>query len=142
MSLETYLAVFRGLEANEDGLVILGDEDACKVLVAWQKTDQLWRHPRSPAPEATHGRMEALWTWIVSGWEIDDAKVARLAGVPFSVTHAKLEMLIGNRLIYPDGSMSGAARKVLTVFMAKKLGFKLSPGDEGDRDDEKDEGRN
>jgi len=118
------IGVFRSLEQNDDALVVLGDDDAMRVAVAWSHTDQDWTRPTTAQPKTAHGRIGRLWSWLVSGWTIDAREVARLAGVPRSVAHMKLEMLIGNRLIYPDGEMSGGLRKVLAVHTAKKLGLR------------------
>jgi hypothetical protein len=122
--LEDVVGVFRALEQNDDALVVLGDETAMRVAVAWSHTDQEWERPPRPQPAAVHGKMGGLWSWMVSGWNVDARAVARLAGVPRTVAHAKLEMLIGNRLIYPDGSMAKGMRSVLLSYAARKLGIK------------------
>ena len=132
-SLEDHLAVFRSLETNEDALVILNDYDACRVLVAWTKTDQTWTRPRTAPPEPKHGQLAARWAWIVSGWDIDVEKVSRLAGLPQTVVHEKMEMLVGNRLVYPDGSTSGPAHKMLGTNTGLKLGFKPRHEQQGAR---------
>ncbi len=72
------------------------------------------------------GKMGALWDWIVAGWDVEAMahRVSRTSGVPADVTHAKLEILIGNRLIYPDGSLAKGAKAALNVITARKLGIK------------------
>ncbi len=125
--LENVLAPFRSLESNEDALIVLGDDEAMRVLIAWQHIDQEWAHPGGKQPLAIHGKMAKLWTWIMSGWEVDNRKVSRLAGVSPSIAHAKLEILMGNRLIYPDGSMSKGVRTALMAHTATKLGIKQKP---------------
>lgn len=122
--LEDVLSAFRGIEVNDDALVALGDDAAMRVAVAWSHTDQSWSRPSRPAPPPMAGKMAKLWEWIVSGWDVDARTVARLAGVPATVAHAKLEMLIGNRLLYPDGSMAKGMRAVLMSHAAKKLGLR------------------
>lgn len=125
--IEDVLAAFRALEESDDAIVVLNDENAMKVLVAWSHTDQQWTRPDSKPPPATHGRMARLWTWVVSGWEIDPRRVAQLAGVPVTVAHEKISVLVGNRLIYPDGTMAKGARQALGVYTARKLGIKQRP---------------
>ena len=128
-NLESVLAPFRGLEQNTDAVVVLGDEQAMRVLVAWQKIDNEWSPPATRVPVVTAGGMGRLWKWIVAGWDVlkIEREVARLAGVPRHIAHEKLEMLVGNRLIYPDGSMAGGARSALAIHTAKKLGIKQQP---------------
>ncbi len=124
VDLASLLATFRGVETNETSLVILGDDEAIRVLIAWTNVDDEWRAPASRPPSATAGKLGRLWTWIVSGWEVDANKVSRLAGVTKMVAHAKLEVLIGNRLIYPDGQMAKGARTALSAHAAIKLGIR------------------
>lgn len=70
--------------------------------------------------------MASLWDWVVAGWDLEAVtqRVSRAAGVPVDVAHQKIEMLVGNRLIYPDGSMAKGARSALNVDIARKLGIK------------------
>lgn len=128
-NLESVLAPFRGLEQNTDAVVVLGDEQAMRVLVAWQKLDNKWSPPTARAPVVSAGAMGRLWKWVVAGWDIGGVErdIARLAGVPRHIAHEKLEMLVGNRLIYPDGSMASGARSALAIHTAKKLGIKQQP---------------
>src|SRR6185312_9410225 len=105
--IEDVLAPFRALEANEHAIPVLDDDNAMRVLAAWTQTENTWEPPEgAKAPPARAGKMESLWRWVVSGWDVEALvqKVSRAAGVPVDIAHRKLEMLIGNRLIYPDGS--------------------------------------
>lgn len=132
--LEEVVAVFRAREGSEDAIVVIGDEPAMRVLAAWRNVDQSWTKPDGAPPEAIEGKLGRLWGWIVSGWDLDARRIARLAGMPTARVHEKLEILVGNRLIYPDGSMSKAARAALLGFTAKQLGIKRGmPKAEGER---------
>lgn len=125
--LEAVLAVFRSLERSDDAIVVLGDDAAMRVLVAWSHLDQSWQRPATAQPQAIHGRLGRLWDWVVAGWELDARAVSRVAGVPMATAHKKLSVLVGNRLIYPDGSMSTAVQRALTLYTAKKIGIKQVP---------------
>lgn len=118
------ISSFRAIEANEDAIPVLGDEDAMRVLAAWSKTDQQWKRPRRKPPEMTPTNHALVWSWLVEGWSIDHGSIAKAAGVRIAVAHEKMEMIIRNRLVYPDGSMSKAARTALNVHVAAKLGIK------------------
>jgi hypothetical protein len=124
VSLAKLLATFRGVETQETSLVILGDDEAVKVLIAWSNVDNEWTQPETRVPDATVGKLGKLWSWILSGWDVDTRKVSRLAGVTEAIAHVKLEILMGNRLIYPDGQMSKGARTALMAHTAIKLGIK------------------
>ncbi len=125
-SLEDVLAPFRAIESNDDVLVVLGDEHAMKALIAWTKVDNVWTHPPTKRPAMRHGNMASAWAWVISGWNIDEQTraIARLAGLPTDVAHEKIEILVGNRLIYPDGSLAKGTRVALNLYTAKKLGIK------------------
>lgn len=118
------LSTFRALEANEDAITVLGDEDAMKVLSAWSKTDQRWQAPKKKRPQITPTNHAEMWRWIVQGWTIDEEAIAVGSGLSANVVHTKMRMLIAARLVYPDGQMSKAARAALQVFVAQKLGIK------------------
>jgi hypothetical protein len=124
-SMEDILAAFRSLEKPSDAIVIIGDRDAIRVLSAWTRVDNLWTAPGGPVPAVRHGRMGQAWRWVCAGWTVDVDEVARLAGVPRSIAHAKLEVLRGNRLIFPDGSMSKGAELALAAYTGKVLGPKV-----------------
>jgi hypothetical protein len=124
--LEDALAVFRGVEDNQDAVVVIGDDDAMRVLVAWTHVDNDWYPPSTACPPLVHGKLAAAWDWIRAGWDLNERKISKLAGVPTSVARAKLDVLIGNRLIYPDGSLSKGVRLALAAFTAQRLGLKPS----------------
>ncbi len=125
--LEDVLSVFRVLESTEDAIPILGDEDAMKCLAAWSKTDQAWTKPRRKVPAVAHNRHAELWQWIIMGWSIDFVAIGAGSGLSQRVVHEKMEMLSRNRLIYPDGSTSKAARTALNIYVADMLGIKSKP---------------
>ncbi len=141
--LEDLIAAFRALEANEDAIPILGDEDAMRCLAAWSKTDQTWTKPRGRVPTIRPGNHADVWAWIVRGWSFDYTNIATGAGLSLRIAHEKVRMLSTNRLIYPDGSMSKAARTALNIHVAEKLGIKQqAPGRKPapkKRDDEGDD---
>lgn len=124
VNLEDFLAPFRGVEDNQDAIIILEDENAMRVLVAWTHVDNTWYAPSTACPPIVHGKLAAAWDWIRAGWDLDERKVARLAGLPHGIVHGKLEVLIGNRLIYPDGSIAKGTKLALSAFTARRLGIK------------------
>lgn len=128
-SLEYFLAPFRGVEDNQDAIIIIEDADAMRVLIAWTHVDNEWYAASTACPPIVHGKLAAAWDWIRAGWDFDERKISRLAGLPHGIVHAKLEILIGNRLIYPDGSMAKGTRLAMSAFTARRLGIK--PGAAG-----------
>lgn len=132
VNLAEMLNAFRALESDTDSVILLGDDHAMRTFVAWTKTDNVWSAPDKKPPPITHGKMTALWKWICAGWTIDAVAIARIAGLPVRVVHAKLEVLMGARLIYPDSSTPKATQLALTAYTAKQLGIKQQ-GSQGAR---------
>jgi hypothetical protein len=125
--LATLLDAIRVHEAKEDVLLILGDAHACRVLVAWSKTDPKWRRPSRIAPPVTATTIARAWAWIVRGWTIDHENIAVIAGVSEARAQEKIDQLVGGRLIYPDGSMSAPAHRALEAHAQIVLGLKPRP---------------
>jgi hypothetical protein len=120
-SLRELLDAFKALEHNNDAVPVLNDDDAMKVLIAWSKLDPVWERPRAKMPAFTPNNRNAVWLWLALGWDIDITSVSRGAGVSESVARTKLEVLQHNRLIYPDGTMSGGAKLALDIYVSTKL---------------------
>lgn len=118
------IEAFLVLDSNEAAVPILDDADAIKVLVAWSRTDNAWRRPRAKPPKVQPGSHGAAWAWAVAGWTIDVASIARIAGLQTRVVRDKVDMLVGLRLIYPDGRMAKSARTAINVYVGKKIGVK------------------
>jgi hypothetical protein len=121
------LNAFRGLESPEQlgPLVVEEGFDAATlhVLAAWLSSDHIWSQPKAPCPDG--GRATSVaWRWLVSGWTLDVEYVAKAADVSMSTARAKLELLVANRLIFPDGEMAKIAKAMLQAAIRKALGGK------------------
>lgn len=124
MELIDLLNTFKAVEEDTDSITVLGDDEAMRVLAAWKRTDQKWSRPKTKMPTMQAGNHAAVWAWICEGWIFDNDGIARGADLSLRVVHVKIRMLILARLIYPDGSVSKAARAALQVHVAQKLGIK------------------
>ena len=118
------LAAFRAAEQIEDIAVLTDaegfDSEIMRVLSAWRHTDNVWVEPKKPCPDPGMPTA-ASWRWLVAGWTIDERAVARAADVTESTARVKLDVLIGNRLIYPDGGMAKAALAALKSHVGKRV---------------------
>lgn len=97
------------------------DAETMRVLAAWQHQRQHWTSPSRPCPDDGRPTADA-WSWLVSGWDIDVTGVAAAAGVSRMIAREKLDVLIGNHLIYPDGGMARAALSALKTHVAQRIG--------------------
>lgn len=109
------------LETEEDAVCIVGaDVDAQalrRILIAWKKVE-ITRMPGKPPMREDE---PAMLAWLWDHIRYDEAGLRRLAGVPDVIR--RLEVLKGNRLIYPDGTISLAATKIVRQHMRRQLGM-------------------
>lgn len=123
MTFDEILAQFKAKEQPEDVLPLVGKEEAParlrKLALAWGKIGiERIDAPASPQP----GEL-GLWDWIWAQavWNEDDLRM--IAGVRGDITDS-MNVLRGNRIIYPDGSITIYATQVLRQIMKSQLGMK------------------
>ena len=99
------------------------DAETMRVLAAWGQTEVGWRAPKDPCPD--DGKpTPAAWRWLTSGLEVDYDALAEASGTTRRVARAKAAMLLGNHLVFPDGSVSTPARGALQSHARRALGIK------------------
>lgn len=122
------IAEFVNLERLEDVAVLTAedgfDAETMRVLAAWEKTEQRWSKPRGEMPTRPTA---AAWRWLVSGWELDIPAIADAAAVTYGTARDRMAVLTGNRLVYPDGTMSKFARNALRAHMGMRLNAGKGP---------------
>lgn len=120
------IAAFVEVEKLEDAAVLTSDEgfdaDTMRVLAAWEKTRHTWTRPRKRCP-GSEANVDT-WEWLTSGWEPDITAIADAASVSYAMARTAIAVLVGNRLIYPDGTMNEFARNSLRAHMAKRIAGK------------------
>lgn len=109
MSFEEVLKEFKTKETAEDIIPILTSEDIQKLVVAWPKIVIKRLQPRDPLPDDRNERWS--WLWKTVTWCEKDLQ--EISGVPEAKFKRLLNQVRGNRLIYPDGSVSSHASKYL-----------------------------
>ncbi len=78
---------------------------------------------RSCSGLAANGMPTArTWAWLCSGYRTSFEAIAAGAGVSTEVARDRVAMLLHNRLVYPDGSMSKWLLAALKTHVAKRLG--------------------
>ena len=133
------IEAFRSLEAAEQIGVLVAedgfDPETVRVIAAFLNIDHTWRMPSRRCPD--RGRpTAAAYSWLMSGYVIDHIAIADAAGVSRQSVVERMAMLIGNRLIYPDGTINIWARKALQTEVAKR-GRTQSKGKSKGKDDDK-----
>jgi len=111
---DTYTTTLEAMKAKGqvmDVLPILDDDMAQRVLIAWPRIT-ITRTPTSdPMPEGDN----TIWHWLWLGIDYNAEELAAVVGFQSKRVRLKVDQLKGNRLIFPDGTISEYAEKVLTA---------------------------
>lgn len=114
---ENILQEFKGSEVPEDIIPILDDETVQKMIVAWPKIVVKSKEHSGVPP----GDKNSRWLWL---WEHVDfvyTDLVDISGIPGIKFERVFFQVKGNRLIYPDGTISTWASKYLKQLIAKKI---------------------
>ena len=112
---------FKQNEAPEAVLLVADDPTLTKIVVAWNNLDvRPVKKPRRLPGESEHDRWD--WLWANVSYSLDD--LAERSGLAVSFVERKLKPLIGNRVLYPDGTVNSFVQRylrerVLKLFDAK-----------------------
>ncbi len=117
------LAWFKQNEKPEAVLLVADNPELIKIVVAWTSLDVRRADKLTSLP----GESESdVWEWLWGNSRFSRADLKEKFGVPFSevALENKMKPLIGNRIIYPDGTVNSFIQRylrerVLKLFEAK-----------------------
>jgi hypothetical protein len=102
----------KSAERMESALILMrkGDEadQLCAIALAWENAPPAWAENGETCPTDD----AESWNWCWRQVNIDKETIKRISGVQYGLERL-LAVLIGNRLIYPDGTLSTFATKAL-----------------------------
>ncbi len=108
-------------ESPEAVLFLADDPELMKIVVAWTTLDvrpaeKLTDPPDEPARKS--------WDWLWANAEYSVEDLAEKSGLTAPLVERKLRPLIGNRVLYPDGTVNSFVQRylrerVLKLFDAK-----------------------
>lgn len=123
LSFRDAVATFRADDPAESALVLIGKgglETALRrIFIAWPRTPP---RPKSAAAQPFPDGPD-LWDRLWAAVEIDHEGLRRATGMPGELTKY-LDILICNRLIYPDGTVSEIGTQVLRRMAKSALNLK------------------
>ena len=108
-------------ENPEAVLLIADDPEFTKIVVAWTSLDV--RPVDKPSRLPGESEREIWdWLWANARYSLDD--LAERSGLTAPLVERKLKPLIGNRVLYPDGTVNSFVQcyfraRVLKLFDAK-----------------------
>lgn len=110
----------------ERSFLLADDREACRVAAAWPCMEPTWKRPSFTltvdrgSTWKRRPKRAMLWAW--AGVEVDFEALAAAAGVPRARTMARFIMLRDNLLIYPDGTLSPIATRIVARVTIQKIG--------------------
>ena len=117
------LAWFKQNQRPEAVLLVADNPERIKLVVAWSNLDV----KRAERLTELRGDSEnEVWEWLWENMKYSRAELREKIGVPFSELSLEIKMkpLIGNRILYPDGTVNSFVQRylreqVLKLFEAK-----------------------
>ncbi len=103
------LTTFKRRESAEDIIPILANDDIQKLIVAWPKIVLKRAAVKEPCPRDLNEQWQWLWKHV--GW--CEKEYQEISGVAEAKFRRLFNQVKGNRLIYPDDSVSSHAAKYL-----------------------------
>lgn len=123
---ERVLKKLKGQARPEAVLVVKGDPELIRILVSWPNIEI---SPRSYISPLSDSSSAASWGWLWKNTDYSQDDLRTNCGVDEESLKAKLAVLIGNRIIYPDGSVNPHVAKFLEQSARSLLGEGDAPGD-------------
>jgi hypothetical protein len=108
-------------ESPEVVLLVADDPALMKIAVAWTSLDvRAAEEPTDPPDELDR----KAWDWLWANAEYSIGELAEKSGLTAPLVERKLRPLIGNRVLYPDGTVNSFVQRylrerVLKLFEAK-----------------------
>jgi len=112
------LAWFKQNEKPEVVLLLADNPDLVKIVVAWTSLEV----KRADKLTALSGESESeAWEWLWQNTKYPLSELKGKIGISFSELSLenKLKPLIGNRIIYPDGTVNSFVQRYLREQVAK-----------------------
>jgi hypothetical protein len=104
------LAWFKQNERPEVVLLLADDPESTKIVVAWTSLDVRSVGNISRPPGESEQEMWG-WLWANARYSLDD--LAEKSGLTARLVERKLKPLIGNRVLYPDGTVNSFVQRYL-----------------------------
>lgn len=101
---------FKKDEKAEDIIPVINNEDLLRILVAWPKIIISREKTKEELPAGVNER----WRWLWSNITWCEKELQEITGIPDVKFKRLFNQVRGNRLVYPDGSISSHASKYLS----------------------------
>ncbi|MBI4331420.1 MAG: hypothetical protein HY673_09085 [Chloroflexi bacterium] len=106
------LAWFKQNERPETVLLVADNPDMVKIIVAWTSLEV---RPVEKFTELTGESQSHVWEWLWTNTSYSKTELVDLIGISFSEAglESKMKLLVGNRILYPDGTVNSFVGRYL-----------------------------
>ncbi len=121
MSENLFIEKLNGFKQNEKPetvLVIADNPELIKIIVAWSNLEV---KPAGELTKLTGDSENEIWGWLWKNTGFSLTELKAKTGIPCSesVLEQKMKLLIGNRILYPDGTVNSFIQRYLRGEVAK-----------------------
>ncbi len=112
------LTWFKQNEKPEAVLMIADSPELIRIIIAWSNLEVKLANKMTAL---TSDCENEVWDWLWGNSRYSLTKLKDQTGVPYSesVLEQKMKLLIGNRIIYPDGTVNSFVQRYLRGEVAK-----------------------
>ncbi len=105
-------------EKPEAVLIVAVNPELIKIIIAWSNLEV---KPADNLPELVGNCENEVWSWLWKNSQFSLAELNAKIGIPYSesVLEQKMKPLIGNHILYPDGTVNSFVQRYLRSEVAK-----------------------
>lgn len=125
------LAWFKQNERPEAVLLMADNPERIKIVIAWTNLEV---HRVEKLTELRSESKSEVWEWLWKNTRYSQAELIDRIGISFSESglESKMGPLIGNRILYPDGTINSFVQRYLREQVLKL--FEMKPKKPGKKE--------
>lgn len=104
------LEEFRANESPEVVLLIADETELIRLCIAWTNTAVTIKPELS---ELEDDSSQSVWQWLWANTEYERRKLLTKSNVSEYGLERRMEFLVGNRILYPDGTINSFVQRYL-----------------------------
>ena len=116
---------FKDNERSEVVLLVAGSSQLTRIVVAWTNMD-VSRARR--LTKCNGSDEENVWPWLWENARYSTKDLISKSGVAEATFENEMNALIGNRVLYPDGTINAFVQRYLRAKVLRLLDVKASKG--------------
>jgi hypothetical protein len=112
------LSYFKQNEKPEVVLLVADNPEFIKIIVTWPILDIMWEEKAIGQPSNSE---REIWDWLWKNTRFSLAELKEKADIPLAdwVLEKKMKPLIGNHILYPDGTINSYVQRYLKERVVK-----------------------